>query len=173
MVVEFCRVSILPPAFTRPAPSVEWTDRNHSAFRWRHRGDPGTVLYTRDPSGRRAHTACHEVAHWATPDDPGHGPEWRRVYALLLREFVGSDFADRFLVECDRQPVRRKPRKFVVQRWSPDPGRWVDATPEEAQEIRADKSSAAWLRRSPCYFKYLWSSEGKRKFRMIDADQIS
>lgn len=128
MVVEFCR-SKFPGLSYRRDPEVVFSDARVSyCF-------GSKIIYS--TKGLRAHAAMHEVAHWATPADPGHGPLWRKLYATIIEEFIGKSYSDKFLAECELQPVRKssgKPRKtWVILYRENDLTRWAVAPKEDAR----------------------------------------
>jgi len=52
------------------------------------------------------HTILHELAHLATPDDPGHGAEFARVFAEFVREFMSEKIADELIESYDDHGVK-------------------------------------------------------------------
>lgn len=113
MAVEFC-IRKGWASGARPVPKVSFSVRRSSVCFY------SEIRY----STKRlcAYVAIHEVAHWACPSLEGHGLLWRSRYAILIEEFLGKEFADRFLQECRTQPIRlaaanRAPRRtFVVEK---------------------------------------------------------
>lgn len=137
--VAWCQENIAA-ARRLQVPKFVIVDRSNSCYR----PAQNDIRYAR--AGLRSHTTLHEVAHWAVWHvEPGHGQVWREAFAGLIAEFIGPEFAERFLAECRTQPrvavgdMRRPRRRFAVLRKDPSSVvGFAEATPEQARWVRRE-----------------------------------
>lgn len=109
---------------------------------------------------------AHEIAHYLTPDDPGHGEAWRAAYLALVREFMGSEYADRLLSAFEGLKRRRTFRIEV----SFDKGTTWSRYAGKAKDLGLVPADTAHMRKGPRHILSLYRPDlGDVKLRMVEA----
>jgi hypothetical protein len=108
--------------------------------------------------------ALHETAHLLTPDDPGHGPEWRAVYAGLLDAYLRDGAGREFLRAFDR--LNTKPRYNIMELVGVS---YREVTHTRLREVIPDLSDRSRLCR--LMYRglgiYVWRDGQRHEFKMV------
>lgn len=116
MVAEWARVNILgidPSWCYKPKVVFSGKSSGGAASYYSYRSSSCYLQFPQDRTHYSMAIILHEVAHWATPDDVGHGDAWKAVYVALVREFMGSAYSARLESALESAPKRRTFRCFV------------------------------------------------------------
>jgi hypothetical protein len=79
----------------------------------RHRGKLYPALFIARPHLNKRWLLLHEICHWITPHDAGHGREYARIYLSAVKRFLGDDEARklRAAFKTKRVKYRATPNK--------------------------------------------------------------
>lgn len=114
LVAEWARCEVLeisPAYFYKP--NTRLHNGGGATAMHSFRTSANVISFPAERSTMSVAIILHEVAHYLTPDDVGHGDAWRAMYLALVREFMGAVYADRLSHEFATAKKRRSFRLMI------------------------------------------------------------
>jgi hypothetical protein len=130
-----------------------------------YRSSENEVVFPANRDTLSVAIVAHEIAHYLTPDDPGHGEAWRAAYLALVREFMGAEYAESLLSAFEGLKRRRTFRIEI----SFDGGTTWTRYAGKAKDLDLHPGTTAYMRRGPRFTVTLRRPDLSAKLRMVEA----